>query len=84
MKAYLDRPGWADLPAVKTGNVHAIYHGGARTLSDYIYAQYIGKQLYPDAFKDVDPAAEIRRYYDNWMPIKADGVFVLPYQASGQ
>lgn len=84
MKAYLGRPGWDQLPAVKTGNVHAIYHGGARTLSDYVYAQYIAKQLYPDAFKDVDPSAEIRSYYDTWMPIKADGVFVLPYQATGQ
>ncbi len=84
VKAYLGRPGWDQLPAVRNDQVHAIYHGGARTLSDYVYAQYIAKQLYPEAFKDIDPAAEIRRYYDTWMPIKADGVFVLPYKALGQ
>lgn len=84
MDAYLTRPGWSDLPAVRNGEVHAIYHGGARTLSDYIYAQYIAKQLYPDAFKDVDPAENIRRYYETWLPIKADGVFVLPYKAVEQ
>ncbi|MCF1464353.1 ABC transporter substrate-binding protein [Agrobacterium vitis] len=84
MKAYLGRPGWSDLPAVKDGGVHAIYHGGARTLSDYVYAQYIAKQLYPDAFKNVDPAKNIADYYNNWLPIKADGVFVLPYEANGQ
>jgi len=84
MGAYLTRPGWSDLPAVRNGGVHAIYHGGARTLSDYVYAQYISKQLYPDAFKDVDPAENIRRYYETWLPIKADGVFVLPYEASGK
>jgi ABC-type Fe3+-hydroxamate transport system substrate-binding protein len=84
MAAYVARPGWADLPAVKNGNVHAIYHGGARTLSDFVYAQYIAKQLYPDAFKDVDPAKNIRDYYDAWLPIKADGVFVAPYQAPAQ
>lgn len=84
ISAYLTRPGWSDLPAVKTGGIHAIYHGGARTLSDYIYAQYIAKQLYPDAFMDVDPAENIRRYYETWLPIKADGVFVLPHKAVGQ
>ena len=84
MKAYIARPGWDELPAVRNSALHAIYHGGARTLSDYVYAQYIAKQLYPDAFSDVDPAVEIKRYYDTWMPIKADGVFVLPYRADGQ
>lgn len=84
MAAYLTRPGWSELPAVQHGGVHAIYHGGARTLSDYVYAQYIAKQLYPEAFKDVDPAENIRRYYEEWLPIKADGVFVLPYAADGQ
>jgi iron complex transport system substrate-binding protein len=84
MKAYLARPGWSDLPAVVNGDVHAIYHGGARTLSDYVYAQYIAKQLYPDAFKGVNPARNIADYYDTWLPIKADGVFVLPYAAGGQ
>ena len=77
--AYLGRPGWADLPAVKRGDVHAIYHGGARTLSDYVYAQYIAKQLYPAAFVDVDPAKNLRDYYDRWLPIAANGVFVQPY-----
>lgn len=82
--AYMGRPGWSDLPAVRNGDIHAIYHGGARTLSDYVYAQYIAKQLYPDAFKDINPIENIRRYYETWLPIKADGVFVLPYEASGQ
>lgn len=84
MKPYLERAGWSELPAVQNGSVHAIYHGGARTLSDYVYAQYIAKQLYPQAFADVDPARNIRDYYDRWLPIEAQGVFVLPYQATGQ
>jgi iron complex transport system substrate-binding protein len=84
MKPYLERAGWSELPAVKSGGVHAIYHGGARTLSDYVYAQYIAKQLYPQAFQDIDPAKNIRDYYDRWLPIKAQGVFVLPYQATSK
>ena len=77
--AYLKRPGWSNLPATKTGNVHGIYHGGARTLSDYVYAQYIAKQLYPEAFADVNPQQNLRDFYDKWLPVKADGVFMLPY-----
>lgn len=80
MGAYLARPGWAELPAVTTGEVHAIYHGGARTLSDYVYAQYIAKVLHPQAFSDVDPEAELKKYYDAFLPIRAEGVFVLRHQ----
>jgi iron complex transport system substrate-binding protein len=83
MSAYLTRAGWSGLPAVKTGNVHAIYHGGARTLSDFIYSRYIAKLVHPEAFQDVDPAAEIAAYYDSWLPIKADGVYVLPLLDAG-
>lgn len=79
MAAYLKRPGWSNLPAVKNHGVHGIYHGGARTLSDYVYAQYVAKQLYPDAFKDVDPQQNLRDFYENWLPVKADGEFMLPY-----
>lgn len=84
MADYAARPGWADLPAVRNGGVHAIYHGGSRTLSDYVYAQYIARQLYPEAFSDVDPEQNIRDYYEKWLPVKADGVFVLPWQASAK
>jgi ABC transporter substrate binding protein (iron) len=77
--AYLKRPGWSNLPAVKQGDVHGIYAGGARTLSDYVYAQYIAKQLYPAAFRDVNPQQNLRDFYAKWLPVKADGVFMLPW-----
>jgi ABC-type Fe3+-hydroxamate transport system substrate-binding protein len=84
MAAYLTRPGWSDLPAVRNGSVHAIYHGGSRTLSDYVFAQYIAKQLYPDAFKDVDPAKNLADFYREWLPVAAQGVFVTRYEGLGQ
>ncbi|MCZ4432968.1 ABC transporter substrate-binding protein [Agrobacterium sp. SOY23] len=82
--AYFKRPGWADLPAVKNDEVHAIYHGGTRTLSDFIYVQYIAKLLYPEAFSDIDPGGEIERFYEKWLPVRAEGVFVLRHQPAGQ
>lgn len=77
LRPYTKRPGWAELSAVKSSRVYAIYHGGARTLYDYAYLQYIAKVLHPEAFADVDPAATLRRYYDNWLPIKAEGAFMV-------
>lgn len=80
MSAYAARSGWSDLPAIKTGQVYGIYHGGNRTLSDFVYARTIAKALYPDAFADVDPAAELAAFYEAYMPIPADGVFVTQLQ----
>jgi len=77
MLAYTRRPGWSGLNAVKNGAIHAVYHGGTRTLYDFTYLQYIAKQLYPDAFGDVDPLANLREYYKTWLPIEAEGTFML-------
>lgn len=76
MAAYATRPGWADLPAVRNKQVYGIYHGGNRTLSDFVYVRAIAKALYPEAFADVDPAAELAAYYKAWMPIEAAGLFI--------
>ena len=77
MQPYTQRPGWGSLPAVQKGEVHAIYHGGARTLYDYAFLQYIAKQLHPEAFADVDPVANHRRFYETYLPIEANGSFML-------
>ena len=80
MAAYATRPGWADLPAVKQREVYGIYHGGNRTLSDFVYVRTVAKALYPEAFADVDPAAELRAYYQAWLPVVPEGVFVTKLQ----
>lgn len=80
MAAYLGRAGWSELPAVKSGDVYAVYHGGARTLSDFIYVQFLAKVLHPEAFGDIDPEAGIRKFYADWLPVAAEGVFVLRHQ----
>lgn len=77
MQPYTERPGWESLPAVQMGEVHAIYHGGARTLYDYTFLQYIAKQLHPEAFADVNPVANHRRFYETYLPIEAKGSFML-------
>lgn len=80
LAAYAARPGWEALPAVQARAVYGIYHGGNRTLSDFVYARTIAKALYPEAFADVDPAAELRAYYQDWLPVVPDGTFVTKLQ----
>lgn len=77
IKAYLGRPGWADLPAVKNGEVYGLYHGGTRSISDFAYFRFIGKAIHPEAFSDVDPQAELAQFYADWLPVKADGIFMI-------
>ncbi|NLU18827.1 MAG: ABC transporter substrate-binding protein [Serratia liquefaciens] len=77
---YAHRPGWSQLPAVKNQRIYALYHGGARTLYDAIFVQFLAKALYPSAFEDVDPQLNLQRFYQEYLPIAAEGVFLLHWQ----
>ncbi|MBI1777720.1 MAG: ABC transporter substrate-binding protein [Proteobacteria bacterium] len=70
---YAARPGWADLKAVKSGNFYAIEMGLARTMFDYVAMEFIGKRLYPDEFRDVDPTADLRAYHEKYLPVAYAG-----------
>ncbi|WP_180125144.1 ABC transporter substrate-binding protein [Rhodoferax sp. BLA1] len=75
---YAQRPAWANIKAVKNGEVHAIEHGLCRTLFDFVAMQYIAKRLYPDAFKDVDPEASFKAYHAKYLPVAYAGTWMLP------
>ncbi len=77
LKAYLTRPGWNTLTAVKTGRVYAIHHGIARTLFDFAGMQFIAKAMYPTQFADVDPEASMRTYFASYLPVQYDGTWML-------
>lgn len=78
LEAYVQRPGYSSLKAVRAGDVHAIEHGLCRTLFDFVAMQYMAKRLYPEAFKDVDPEASFRTYHEKYLPVKYSGVWMLP------
>lgn len=80
MRPYLGRAGWRNMAAVKTGEIHAVYHGGARTLYDYAYLQYIAKVLYPEAFADIDPQETLARFFRTYLPIEASGTYMTRLQ----
>lgn len=80
LEPFTERAGWSGIDAVKSGEVHAIYHGGARTLYDYAFLQYIAKTLHPEAFADVDPDATLKRFFDDYMPVAFTGTYMTRLQ----
>lgn len=78
LKPYAERAGWADLKAIKAGDINAIEHGLARTLYDFVAMQYIGKRLCPEQFADVDPVASFKAYHEKYLPIAFGGTWMLP------
>jgi ABC-type Fe3+-hydroxamate transport system substrate-binding protein len=77
LRDYPARPGWSGLSAIRAGELHAIEHGIARTLFDYVGAQYIARRLYPQACADLDPEAALRRYHQRWLPVAFSGTWML-------
>lgn len=77
LSAFAGRPGWSDLPAIKNGKLFGVYQGASRTLSDFAMVQFISKQLYPEAFADVDPVANYLGYYEKYLPVKPAGTFAI-------
>ncbi len=83
LRPYLDRPGWAVLPAVRDGNLHAIETGLSRSLPDWIATQYMAKQFFPDAFADADPVEALRLYHERFLPVRFEGTWMTRLRASG-
>lgn len=78
---YADRPGWSGLPAIQTGELHAIETGLARSLWDWTATQYIARQVHPAAFADADPVAGLREYHETFLPVRFEGTWMARVRA---
>ena len=76
---YAARPGWSQLTALRTNQLHAIEHGLARSLFDYAPTYYIAKALLPDRFADIDPVDELRHYHERFLPVRLQGTWMARY-----
>jgi ABC-type Fe3+-hydroxamate transport system substrate-binding protein len=76
LRPYAERPGWSGIRAIREGRVAAIEHGLARTLADFAAMQFIAKQLYPNAFADVDPEASLRAFHERYLPVPFGGTWM--------
>ena len=62
----LARPGWADLNAVKNGNVFIANNFFTSALAKELGALFLAKYLHPDTFTDVDLDAYFRRWVEDF------------------
>ncbi len=77
LKGFTQRAGWSDLPAVKNNRVFAVYHGATRSIMDAALIQYVAKALYPDLFTDLNPEVNYLKFYEQYLPIRPQGTFML-------
>lgn len=77
LEAYKSRDGWSSLNAVKNNNMGAIYHDLSRHIFDFAGAQFLAKTLHPDLFPDIDPEANLAKFFSDYMPVELDGVWTL-------
>jgi iron complex transport system substrate-binding protein len=55
LEEIVQRPGWNELPAVQSNNVHSITRFAGGAVSKMIGALYVANWAYPDEFDDVNP-----------------------------
>jgi iron complex transport system substrate-binding protein len=76
MRAYLNRPGWPQLNAVKNNRLFAIHQGLARQMYDVASLAFLAKCIHPELFADIDPLSMLREYYDRFLPYDLYGVWM--------
>lgn len=77
LAGYVARDGWAELPAVQNGRVHAVYQGASRSIADHAMIQYFAKAMYPEVFADLDPDAAYLDFWKTYLPAVPAGTFTL-------
>lgn len=80
IEKYKTRNGWDNLKAMKDKNVYAIGQNLARDMSDFYAYESLAKTFHPDLFDDVDPEADMKDFYENFMPIEYEGCWFTKYE----
>ena len=77
LKGFLNRTGWSDLKAVKNKKIYLIYHSMGCELFDFAALEFVAKGIYPEEFKDIDPQADLEKYFDKYLPFNLEGTWML-------
>lgn len=67
------RPGFANLPGVRSGQVYHLSYYLAGGCSKIIGALQVAKWLYPERFRDVDPEQAMRIWLEQFQNVAAPG-----------
>lgn len=69
------RVGIAELPAIRQGRAHAIWHHFYNSPFNVVAVQAFAKWLHPELFADLDPDALLREMHRRFQPFPLDGVY---------
>ena len=77
---FSERPGWSALNAWKNKEIYVIHHALSRDLYDCSSYEFFGKVCFPEQFKDVDPNATLKEFYQKFLPFEFSGLWYYTYQ----
>ncbi len=81
LKAFTERPGWNNLSAVKSGRVYGVFDTYLiYNIYNFAVIEAIAKWFYPDEFKDLDPEADLREFYNKFLSVDYSGVWMISIQ----
>ncbi|WP_234794659.1 ABC transporter substrate-binding protein [Xaviernesmea oryzae] len=69
LKALTERPAFTGIKAVKSGEVHGIWHQFYNNPYQFVAVQQIAKWLHPDLFADLDPTATFKELHERFLPL---------------
>jgi iron complex transport system substrate-binding protein len=79
LSAYMARPGYEKLKAVKAGKIYALAHNLSWSLRDVYAMQFMAKQLYPEQFADIDPVAGLKDFHDRFLLVPFSGTWFASF-----
>ncbi|KQT52414.1 ABC transporter substrate-binding protein [Aureimonas sp. Leaf460] len=69
LEALTKRPAFTGIKAVKTGEVHAIWHQFYNNPYQFVAIQEMAKWMHPDLFGDLDPEATFKELHARFLPL---------------
>jgi iron complex transport system substrate-binding protein len=82
LRALVQRPGIADLDAVRRRRVHGIWHLFNNMPLNVLAIEALAQRFHPALFKDVDPDASLHELKARFLPVPLQGTYWLSLDAS--
>lgn len=75
LKAYLEKPEFKALSAVRNGRAHSIWHHFYNSPFNIVAFEAFAKWMYPKVFIDNDPNRTLAEIYKTFLPFEQEGTF---------
>ncbi|MDY6051672.1 MAG: ABC transporter substrate-binding protein [Rothia sp. (in: high G+C Gram-positive bacteria)] len=74
-KLYQEQAGFDTLTAVKTGNVHGLWHQFYNSPFNYLALLQIASWMHPEAYADIDVNTQWMQAQEKYSPVTGEGTF---------